>query len=136
MQIEKNDLVYTDERVDFIGVYDLLLSGQILNDRSQYLLEESLRHSYCLSVYDRNKLVAFVRVLSDYGSVSIVRDLVISSEYRHQGIAHQMFTILTTSELFKRTNLVLWSRTDIPFYHNFGFRLLNRKVFLKPATLE
>ncbi|NIZ18640.1 GNAT family N-acetyltransferase [Entomospira culicis] len=136
MELEKNGFLYTDEKVDPVGVYDLLLQGNMLNNRSQYLVEESLRHSYCLSVYDRNKLVAFARVLSDYGSVSIVRDVILLPDYRHKGIAHQIFDLLTNSELFKRTNLILWSRLDVPFYHEFGFRQLNRKIFLKPSILE
>lgn len=136
MQLEKNGFLYTDEKVDPLGVYELLDEGKMLNNRSQFLIEESLRHSYCLSVYDRNHLVGFARVLSDYGSVSIVRDVILSPNYRHKGIAHQIFDILTTSPLFKRTNLILWSRVDVPFYHDFGFRQLNRKIFLKSAMLE
>ncbi|NIZ40637.1 GNAT family N-acetyltransferase [Entomospira entomophila] len=136
MQLEKDGFLYTDERVDPLAVYDLLDQGRMLNNRSQYLVEESLRHSYCLSVYDRNKLIGFARVLSDYGSVSIIRDVILSPDYRHKGIAHEIFRILSSSELFKRTNLVLWSRLDVPFYHEFGFKQLNRKIFLKPSDLE
>jgi predicted GNAT family acetyltransferase len=136
MKVEKDGFLYTDEQVDPAGVYDLLEAGKMLNNRSQFLIEESLRHSYCLSVYQRAKLVAFARVLSDYGSVSIIRDVVIVEEYRQKGIANEIFSLLTHSKLFKKTNLVLWSRLDVPFYHDFGFRPLNRKIFLKPSELE
>ncbi len=134
MEEIKDGLLYTDEKTSMESLYELLDEHKLLNGRSQFLLEESVKNSYAISVFDRHLLVAFARVVSDYGSVSIIRDVVIASEYRHRGIALNLFTMFTEHPLLKRTNVMLWTKAGHSFYSKAGFKAINRKLYVKTPS--
>lgn len=134
MEEIKDGLLYTDEKTAMENLYELLDQHKLLNGRSQFLLEESVKNSYAISVFDRRQLVGFARVVSDYGSVSIIRDVVIDSEYRHRGIASALFTMITEHPLLKKTNIMLWTKNGHKFYSQAGFKDINRKLYVKSPS--
>jgi N-acetylglutamate synthase-like GNAT family acetyltransferase len=131
MEEMKDGLLYTDEKTAMQSLYELLDEHKLVNGRSEFLLAESVKNSYAISVFDRHVLVGFARVVSDYGSLSIIRDVVIASEYRHRGIAQNLFAMFIDHPVLKKTNIMLWTKTGHSFYTEAGFKAINRKLYVK-----
>ncbi|BCN30878.1 GNAT family N-acetyltransferase [Anaeromicropila herbilytica] len=55
--------------------------------RSQIALENSL---YTVSLYDKEKLIGFGRIVGDGGITYVVSDIMVDSEYQRKGYAEQI----------------------------------------------
>lgn len=57
-------------------------------------LEVALKNSaWAFTVWDKEKLIGMVRVVSDKVMVASIQDLIVNEEYRHKGIGRKLITL-------------------------------------------
>ena len=76
---------------DYVGLR--LRSGMGNKDlkRSQMALSNSL---FTVSLYDKEKLIGFGRVVGDCGITYVVTDIMVDKEYQRKGYAEQIMTAI------------------------------------------
>lgn len=94
--------------------------------------ELALRNSaWAFTVWDKEKLVAMVRVVSDKVMVASIQDLIVKEEYRHQGIGSKLVSLCV-----QKLPHGLWcARANQEIYHMYeecGFLIDNHE---EKATL-
>lgn len=89
-------------------------------------VERFTKHSLCFGIYSKNKniLIGFGRVISDYTTFAYICDVVIEKKYRNMGLGfHLIQSILSHEDL---RGLKTWSlkTTDDAknLYKKFGFK--------------
>lgn len=86
-------------------------------------LEIALKNSaWAFTVWDKEKLIAMVRVVSDKVMVASIQDLIVKEEYRHKGIGSKLISLC-----LEKLPHGCWSariNTDIyPIYEERGFEI-------------
>lgn len=89
-------------------------------------LEIALRNSaWAFTVWDKEKVIAMVRVVSDKVMVATIQDLIVKEEYRHQGIGTKLIKLcvqkLPHGLWLARTNQEIWQ-----LYEECGFEIDNK----------
>ncbi|MDH5682663.1 MAG: GNAT family N-acetyltransferase [Spirochaetota bacterium] len=87
---------------------------------------------FAITDSEKNKLVAFARVLTDYVFKAIVLDLIVEKSYRQRGLGKMLMeNILNHPNLRQVGNIELYCREDmIDFYEVFGFREMSKEICL------
>lgn len=84
----------------------------------------SLDNSISVSARDGNRLVGFLKIVTDYSYIYNIVDVMVSPEYRGRGIARKLINM--TLDEAKKNGFIKVSLTAIPgkedFYKSFGFK--------------
>ena len=86
-------------------------------------------HCFCVAAAN-NKIVAMGRAISDGVSDAYIQDVVVSSVFRHQGIAAQIVTRLMgklEADGIGWIGLIAENNTA-GFYHRFGFKPMENSI--------
>jgi len=91
-------------------------------------LEVTRKIADCSSVIiglvdEKDNLVAFARVLSDYIAKAIIFDVIVKENYRHQGLGQRIIdAILSHKKLKEVKHFELYCLPEmVPFYKKLGF---------------
>lgn len=60
------------------------------NEKFEIALKNS---AWAFTVWDKEKLIGMVRVVSDQVMVAFIQDLIVKEEYRHQGIGRKLIEV-------------------------------------------
>lgn len=112
----------TDEQlIDLLRLYqsEWWTKGRTLEDVRLMLQNSSLLIGLC----DSGRLVAFVRVLTDYVYKAMIFDVIADENYRGQGVGKQLMDALVNHpKLQQVVSLELYCAEEmIPFYEKWGF---------------
>ena len=101
--------------------------------RSIEKIEKSVRNSSCYGLYleDSDKLVGFARVISDYATAYYLCDVIIDTEYQHQGLGTALVSYINSLPEFSGLRGFLITRNAHGLYRKFGFEVVNDRVMLK-----
>ena len=96
-------------------------------------IEKSVRNSSCYGLYleDSDKLVGFARVISDYATAYYLCDVIIDTEYQHQGLGTALVSYINSLPEFSGLRGFLITRNAHGLYRKFGFEVVNDRVMLK-----
>ena len=96
-------------------------------------LEKSLRNSSCYGLYldDKDKLVGFARVISDYATTYYLSDVIIDMEYQHKGLGTALVSYINSLPEFSGLRGVLITRNAQALYRKFGFEVMNDRAMVK-----
>lgn len=96
-------------------------------------IEKSLRSSSCYGLYldDKDKLVGFARVISDYATTYYLSDVIIDIEYQHKGLGTALISYINSLPEFSGLRGVLITRDAQALYRKFGFEIMNDRVMVK-----
>ena len=101
--------------------------------RSIEKIEKSVRNSSCYGLYleDADKLAGFARVISDYATAYYLCDVIIDTEYQHQGLGTALVSYINSLPEFSGLRGFLITRNAHGLYRKFGFEVVNDRVMLK-----
>ena len=96
-------------------------------------IEKSVRNSSCYGLYleDADKLAGFARVISDYATAYYLCDVIIDTEYQHQGLGTALVSYINSLPEFSGLRGFLITRNAHGLYRKFGFEVVNDRVMLK-----
>ena len=97
------------------------------------IIEKSVRNSSCYGLYleDADKLAGFARVISDYATAYYLCDVIIDTEYQHQGLGTALVSYINSLPEFSGLRGFLITRNAHGLYRKFGFEVVNDRVMLK-----
>ena len=96
-------------------------------------IEKSVRNSSCYGLYleDSDTLAGFARVISDYATAYYLCDVIIDTEYQHQGLGTALVSYINSLPEFSGLRGFLITRNAHGFYRKFGYEVVNDRVMLK-----
>lgn len=97
------------------------------------IIEKSVRNSSCYGLYleDADKLAGFARVISDYATAYYLCDVIIDTEYQHQGLGTALVSYINSLPEFSGLRGFLITRNAHGLYRKYGYEVVNDRVMLK-----
>ena len=95
------------------------------------MLEEAVRASlWNLAVYDKEELVAYIRLVGDGHSVLLVQDLLVRPDHQRQGIGKKLLeeALATFPHVYQRLLVTERSEKNLAFYQSLGFVVLSEQA--------
>ena len=95
------------------------------------MLEEAVKASlWQLAVYDKEELVAYIRLVGDRHSVLLVQDLLVRPDYQRQGIGKKLLeeALATFPNVYQRLLVTERSEKNLSFYQSLGFVELSEQA--------
>ena len=101
--------------------------------RSSEQIEKSMRNSSCYGVRldDGKKLVGFARVISDYATTYYLCDVIIDTDFQHQGLGTALVSYIESLPEYDGLRGILITRDAHDLYRKFGYEVLNDRVMVK-----
>jgi len=94
-------------------------------------LEEAVKASlWQLAVYDKEELVAYIRLVGDGHSVIFVQDLLVRPDHQRQGIGKKLLeeALATFPHVYQRLLATDRSEKNLAFYQSLGFVELSEQA--------
>ena len=88
------------------------------------MLEEAVKASlWQLAVYDKEELVAYIRLVGDGHSVLLVQDLLVRPDHQRQGIGKKLLkeALATFPTVYQRLLVTECSEKNLAIYQSLGF---------------
>ena len=114
---------------DLLALYSSVGWTNYTNNPS--MLEEAVKASlWQLSVYDKEELVAYIRLVGDGHSVIFVQDLLVRPDYQRQGIGKKLLekALETFPHVYQRLLVTERSEKNLDFYQSLGFVELSEQA--------
>ena len=95
------------------------------------MLEEAVKASlWQLAVYDKEELVAYIRLVGDRHSILLVQDLLVRPDYQRQGIGKKLLeeALATFPNVYQRLLVTERSEKNLSFYQSLGFVELSEQA--------
>jgi GNAT superfamily N-acetyltransferase len=94
---------------------------------------KSVGNSLCFGLFDQERQIGFVRVISDYATVAYLGDVFVLPEYRGLGLAKWLIDcVVSHQELQGLRRWILATRDAHRLYATFGFTPLKRpEIFME-----
>lgn len=129
---KKDDFYITTDfdKIDIDVVCSLLGQSYWASYRKKNVIVKSLKNSLCFSLFEEDKQIGLIRVITDYATFAYLCDIIIDEKYRHKGLG-----IWFLECVFKHPelqNLRKWSLTTKDaheFYKKLGFNHLSNPGF-------
>ncbi|MGF1706423.1 GNAT family N-acetyltransferase [Enterovibrio baiacu] len=107
--------------VDVMRLKTLLAGSYWAHDRDTDTIERSIKHSECFSLFDRENLVGFARVVTDYSTFAYVADVIIDPDYRGQGLGKWLVETVVNDTRWKGQLVMLATDDAHTLYEKYGF---------------
>lgn len=89
------------------------------------IVEKAVQNSLCFGLYESNKQVGFARVITDYATSALLKDVFILEPYRGQGLGKWFVEfILEYPELQDVQRWLLGTKDAHGLYRRYGFKNL------------
>ncbi len=114
----------------------LLKTTYWANQRSNEIIEKSMRNSSCYGVYldNEKKLVGFARVISDYATTYYLCDVVIDGAYQGRGLGKALLSHIVSLPEYAGLRGLLLTRDAHGLYEKYGFETVNGRAMFKTPT--
>lgn len=121
------------EKMDIRDIIRLLKTTYWAKQRSNEQIEKSVLNSSCYGVYleDEEKLVGFGRVISDYATTYYLCDVVIDTEYQHNGLGTALVSYIESLPEYAGLRGILITRDAHSLYRKFGYEVLDGRTMVK-----
>ena len=121
------------ENMDVQWITKTLQSTYWADDRSDEVIEKSLKNSFCYGVFDGEKQVACCRIITDYATTLYLCDVVVEEHLRKSGVGSIMMEAGVNDPQFSSLRGILGTKDAHGFYEKFGFEK-NDKLFMQRWT--
>jgi N-acetylglutamate synthase-like GNAT family acetyltransferase len=125
---QKDDFYITSDsrKIDVDVVCSLLKESYWANTRKRDVIIKSFESSLCFSLFHKDKQIGFTRVITDCATFAYLCDVIISDEYRNNGLGQWLIEcVFKHPDLENLRRWVLITRDAQEFYKNHGFTSLN-----------
>lgn len=79
-------------------LFELLSQTYWAKNRSEEIVRTMIQNSLCFAAFDKEKMVAFARVITDYATMYYINDVVVSEEYRGCGLGKRLIERIVNDE--------------------------------------
>ena len=110
------------EHVNLQRVKDLLEQSYWAKDRPLDVIEKSIKHSECFSLYDNESQIGFARVVTDYSTFGYIADVIVMPSYRGQGLGKWLVKTVVNDPRWKTKYLLLATDDAHDLYQRHGFK--------------
>lgn len=114
-------IIKNDTNYNLDNLTKLLNTSYWAKDREKEIIKKTVENSLCYFAYDRNKLIGFARVITDYATNYYLCDVIVDKEYRGKGIGKKLVETLTNDEDLIHVRGLLITKDAKKFYEKFGF---------------
>jgi len=114
-------------------VCDLLSKSYWANQRSKEKVEVSIKNSICIGVYDKEIMIGFARIVTDYATMYWLCDVIIDEEYQGNGLGKKLIKYITEMEELKGMFGILATRDAHGLYEKYGFKREPEKYMRRNA---
>ena len=121
------------ENMDLQWVIKTLQSTYWADDRSDEIIEKSLKNSFCYGIFDGDKQVACCRIITDYATTFYLCDVVVESNLRNSGVGSILMEAVISNPQFANLRGILGTKDAHGFYEKFGFEK-NNTLFMQRWT--
>jgi GNAT superfamily N-acetyltransferase len=92
-------------------------------ERPRAVIEESIRHSICFGLYERDggRQVGFARIVTDRATFAWICDVVVDESCRGRGLGTWMFSCVASHPCARGLLALLGTRDAHGLYEKFGF---------------
>ena len=125
-ELKNKFLISTDKsKLDILMIHNFLKSSYWAENISKATVEKSIKNSLCFGVYEGNKQVGFAKVISDYATSALLRDVFILEFYRGKGLGKWLIKyILEYPDLQNVQKWLLGTKDAHELYRRYGFQKL------------
>ncbi|BAY27818.1 GCN5-related N-acetyltransferase [Calothrix sp. NIES-2100] len=118
--------ISTDKsKLDIAMIHNFLCSSYWAENIPLEILEKSIRNSLCFGLYEDHQQVGFARVITDYATSALLKDVFILEPYRGQGLGKWFVQyILEYPELQDVPRWLLGTKDAHGLYRRYGFKNL------------
>ncbi len=96
------------------------------------LVNQSLRHSFCVGIFINDRQIGFARLITDYTTFAWLADVYVLEEFRGQGLSKSMMQFMMQESWVQRLRrLMLNTRDAHGLYRQFGFGDLSNPAFIQ-----
>lgn len=121
----RNDpyLVSTDKsKIDIGIVYGFLVKSYWAENIPKETVLRSIENSLCFGVYERDKLIGFARVITDFATFAYLADVFILDEKRGLGLSKWLIKVIVDHPNLQRLRRFILATKDAHgLYARFGF---------------
>ena len=111
-------------KLDISMIHNFLKKSYWAENVSKATIETSINNSLCFGIYENNKQVGFARVISDYATSALLRDVFILEPYRGQGLGKWLIKyILEYPELQNVQKWLLGTKDAHELYRRYVFKI-------------
>lgn len=105
-----------------LDVKKLLEQSYWADKRNIKTIELSIEHSLCYAIFDteKNVMVAFARIITDYATMYYLTDVIVDKQYRGQGMGKQLMEWISNDDRLKGYGL-LTTKDAQGYYSQYGF---------------
>ncbi|GAX40713.1 GCN5-related N-acetyltransferase [Tolypothrix sp. NIES-4075] len=118
--------ISTDKsKLDIKAIHDFLQSFYCYENIPLTIVEKSIKNSLCFGLYESNTQLGFARVITDYATSALLKDVFILEPYRGQGLGKWFVNyILEYPELQDVQRWLLGTKDAHGLYRRYGFKNL------------
>ncbi|MGK5506538.1 GNAT family N-acetyltransferase [Brevibacillus formosus] len=91
------------------------------SERSKEIIMKSIENSLCFGLYNEDGQAGFVRVVSDYATISWVCDVFVDPKHRGVGLSKWLMEVIVEHPAIRHTNMILATRDAHGLYEQYGF---------------
>lgn len=123
MDWQHGDYTMTDDqaRVDLRAICTLLGGTYWARERPPEMIERSVRHSLCFSVFHGGEQIGLTRVITDHATFGYLCDVVIDERHRGRGLGKWMLANILAHPDLLGCRIDLFTADAQEFYRAFGF---------------
>ena len=117
------------EMTDLVALYSSVSWTNYTNNPT--MLEEAIKASlWQLAIYDKEELVAYIRLVGYGHSIIFVQDLLVRPDYQRQGIGKKLLeeALATFPNVYQRLLVTERSEKNLAFYQSLGFVELSEQA--------
>lgn len=119
----ENYYIFDDiERVNLPKVKELLAISYWASERTIDVIETSVKHSECFSLYDGKNQIGFARVVTDYSTFGYIADVIVAPNYKGQGLGKWLVETVVNDPRWKGKFLLLATDDAHGLYQKYGFK--------------
>jgi GNAT superfamily N-acetyltransferase len=112
-------------KLDIPRIHNFLCSSYWAENIPLGILEKSIQNSLCFGLYEEHQQVGFARVITDYATSALLKDVFILEPYRGQGLGKWFVQyILEYPELQDVQRWLLGTKDAHGLYRRYGFKNL------------
>jgi len=113
-------------KLEISTIHNFLKNSYWAENISLEILEKSLKNSLCFGLYEEQKQIGFARVITDYATSALLKDVFILEPYRGQGLGKWFVEyILGYPELQDVPQWLLATKDAQGLYRRYGFENLS-----------
>ena len=114
--------VSTEKKINIDQLMKLMKQTYWAPTRSKEDVRTAIQNSVCFGAFDeKNNLVGFARVVTDYVSIWYLCDVIVDEDHRGNGIGKMLLSAVVSDERFAKTSALLKTKDAHGLYRKYGF---------------